>query len=177
MPLKSGEGLPTAHQKPAPKTQMWTENCGAEKKGRSGEEGEAGQKAETKELSSIKQDQSQQSNQGGKVTADCQKNGDMDFLFKQFPLRNSFTIDDSRIKKWRKESVLGKRGSEVNVEESKEDLEMSLITDLKGLEKYEQNLQQQKQTNCKKDKKKFISDFFGERNPEGKIKKKTFVKR
>lgn len=76
----------------------------------------------------------------------------MDVLFKQFPQRNSFTVDDSKVKRWKREATLGKRGAE----ESRE-VDTGLITDLKGLHKHEQKVRRQRQS-----KKKFISEYFGE---------------
>jgi hypothetical protein len=105
----------------------------------------------------------------------------MDFLFKQFPLRNSFTIEDSKLKKWKRESILGKRSFERNAEESKEEHEVSLITDLKGLERYEEKLKEEQIRKSKKktldEKKKYISDFFGEQGMETNSKRKAPTKR
>ena len=110
----------------------------------------------------------------------------MDFLFKQFPLRNSFTIEDSKHRKWKKEVMLGKRSFERNAEGSKEEAEgeVSLITDLKGLERYEEKMkeeeilrsQKKEKANLKK-KKRFISDFFGEDGQINKNKGNGFMKR
>jgi len=118
---------------------------------------------------------------------DGQRNSDIDFLFKQFNVRNSFTIDDSKVKKWKKDSMLGKRGSE-NVEE---ELEMSLITDLKGLRKHEKEKEEEEKKKYvmshnqqilekeeksrrsyqRNQKKKYISDFFGDEGNQPKVKR------
>ena len=119
---------------------------------------------------------------------DGQRNSDIDFLFKQFNVRNSFTIDDSKVKKWKKDSMLGKRGSE-NVEE---ELEMSLITDLKGLRKHEKEKEEEekkkkyvmsqnqqilekeeksRRSYQRNQKKKYISDFFGDEGNQPKVKR------
>lgn len=100
-------------------------------------------------------------------------------MFKQFAVRNSFTIEESKLKKWKKESILGKRSFEGKGEESKG--EVSLITDLKGLERYEEKLKEDQIRNSKKKPKnsqrKFISDFFGEQNFGNKERKRGVNKR
>jgi hypothetical protein len=182
LPLKTEEELPANYKRPR-KKEMWRMTMEKERKGnkQSSNGREHIGKEESKVLSSIGNEISQASAKD-KLTPDGHRDSDIDFLFKQFNVRNSFTIDDSSIKKWKKDSILGKRGSEVQDEE----LEMSLITDLKGLKKHEQEKEDQKIMEKNMEnmlhnksktfpsrnmKKKYISDFFGEGGKKPSIKR------
>ena len=168
-----------------------------------------GIKDEKADLNSIGNGISRISEKEDKMTPERQRDSDIDFLFRQFNVRNSFSMDDSKVKKWKKDSVLGKRGSEHQEEE------VSLITDLRGLKKHQEeeeirgrligengqgnrglnrqgnrernrqgNKQQNKQQNkqnrqnngslgenikggMERNKRKYISDFFGDGKRRG----------
>lgn len=82
----------------------------------------------------------------------------MDMLFKQFRVRTSF--EDSRGIKKKEEKI--EKGEEI-----------SLITDLNGLKKFEEGLGKRADMGLVKDKKRFISDFFGDDGNDNK----SFMKR
>ena len=98
-------------------------------------------------------------------------------LFKQFRVRNSFTNDDSKGKGFKRECdvLRDEENNGMDVMSKHKEEEASLITDLKGLKRFEEGLgKRDEPESIKTDRKKFISDFFGD---DGINEKKLYVKR
>lgn len=157
LPLMAEKGRQKAYSKANAQQEM--QRPGGPRKGEPGTQAkEAIGRDESRQLSSILKESSQPSGLG-KCDEDARKKNAMDLLFKQFPLRNSFTEEESRAKGWKRESGLGKRSAE----ESKG--EAGLITDLKALRRHEQRERRREDS---RPRKRFISEYFGEENaPKG----------